>query len=140
MSMMGDSEHGDGTMADINMTPLIDVMLVLLIIFIVTLPVINHAVKVSLPQASSTPAQVQPKDIDVSVTAAGEILWNRQPVDDAGLAQHIAEASAAADPAAINLFADEHVEYGRVAKLLSTLHNGGLNQIRFVTDPNGAAQ
>jgi biopolymer transport protein ExbD len=139
MSMMSDEHHGDGTMNDINMTPLIDVMLVLLIIFIVTLPVMNHAVKVDLPKATSQPAQTKPDDIDLSITASNVVLWNKVAVDDAALKARIAAASALPEPAAVSIFADQHVEYGKVASVLSTLQNGGLNKINFVTDPASPA-
>ena len=135
MSLMPDSHQDGGAMSDINMTPLIDVMLVLLIIFIVTLPVINHAVKVELPKATSSPAQTQPHDIDLSITPSGAISWNKDVVDDTALKARIAAAASAADPMAVNIFADEHVEYGKVAAVLSALQKGGLSKINFITEP-----
>ncbi|MBN3725227.1 ExbD/TolR family protein [Burkholderia sp. Ac-20379] len=144
MSILNDpsaSGAGDGFVNDINMTPLIDVMLVLLIVFIITLPVMNQAVKVALPKATAQAVDPSAKDIDVSITADGTVLWNRTPVDAAELAARIAAAAAAAggaQPPAVNVYADEAVPYGRVAKLLASVQAGGLSRINFVTDPPGA--
>jgi biopolymer transport protein ExbD len=138
--IMGNSNVDDGFVNDINMTPLIDVMLVLLIVFIITLPVINQAVKVTLPKATAEATQSQVKDIDLSITADGMVAWNRQPVSDEELASRIASAAHGADAPSINIFADQHVEYGRVAKVLASVQSGGLSKINFVTDPQKAAK
>ncbi|MEK6348137.1 MAG: biopolymer transporter ExbD [Burkholderia sp.] len=146
MSILNDpsaSGAGDGFVNDINMTPLIDVMLVLLIVFIITLPAMNQAVKVALPKATAQVADPSSRDIDVSITADGTVLWNRTPVDAAELAARISAAAAAAgdggaQPPAVNVYADEAVPYGRVARLLASVQAGGLSRINFVTDPPGA--
>jgi biopolymer transport protein ExbD len=83
----------DEVMSEINMTPLVDVMLVLLIIFIITIPVINHAVKIDLPRATNQPNDSKPQSINVSIDAQGKVFWNQQEVDDATLDQRIAEAA-----------------------------------------------
>lgn len=133
MSMQMDSESDDGLVNDINMTPLIDVMLVLLIIFIVTLPVINQAVKVKLPKASAEPVSQKSNDVDVSIMADGQILWNKNPVDDATLGRDIAEAAQQQPTPAVSIFADKYVEYDHVARVLASLQGGGLAKINFVT-------
>jgi biopolymer transport protein ExbD len=135
MSIVMESDNDEGVMNDINMTPLIDVMLVLLIIFIVTLPVINKAVKVDLPKAAAQPAESRHNDIDLSITADRTVLWNKEPVDDVGLRQRVAVAAAQGEPPAINIDADQHVEYGKVAMVLADLQGGGLNKINFVMQP-----
>ncbi|VWC74267.1 ExbD/TolR family protein [Burkholderia contaminans] len=135
MSMITDGGGDEGVMNDINMTPLIDVMLVLLIIFIVTLPVINKAVKVDLPQAAAQPAVSKTQDIDLSITADKTVLWNKQPVDADALKARVAEATAQGEPPAVNINADQHVEYGKVATILAALQGGGLNKINFVMQP-----
>jgi biopolymer transport protein ExbD len=132
MSMITDGAGDESVMNDINMTPLIDVMLVLLIIFIVTLPVINKAVKVDLPHAAAQPAVSKTQDIDLSVMADKTVLWNKEPVDEEMLKSRVAAAAAASEPAAVNINADQHVEYGKVAKILAELQGGGLNKINFV--------
>jgi len=131
----------DGAMLnEINMTPLIDVMLVLLIIFIVTLPVINGAVKVELPQASNQPVETIEHKVDLSVDAGGVISWDKQPVSEAELQAKVAAAmvnGVAASPT-VRIYADRNVRYERVAIVLSTVQGGGLSKIDFVTDMPGA--
>ncbi|MGF6573694.1 biopolymer transport protein ExbD [Paraburkholderia sp. GAS333] len=137
MSIVSDS-NDEGGMNDINMTPLIDVMLVLLIIFLVTLPVINKAVKVDLPQAAAQPAVSRTADIDLSVMADQTMLWNKEPIDEPALKQRVAATAAQGEPPAVNINADQHVEYGKVAAILADLQGGGLNRINFVmAQPEG---
>lgn len=131
MSILMDGNNDEGVMNDINMTPLIDVMLVLLIIFIVTLPVINKAVKVDLPKAAAQPAESKTQDIDLSITADKTVLWNKDVVDDAALKLRVAAAAKQGDPPAVNINADQHVEYGKVAAILAALQGGGAEQDQF---------
>ncbi|MGS1000342.1 ExbD/TolR family protein [Burkholderia glumae] len=135
MSILMDGNNDEGVMNDINMTPLIDVMLVLLIIFIVTLPVINKAVKVDLPKAVAQPAESKSQDIDLSITADKTVLWNKTVVDDAALKLRVEAAARQGEPPAVNINADQHVEYGKVAAVLAALQGGGLNKINFVMQP-----
>jgi biopolymer transport protein ExbD len=88
-------DDDDGVMSEINMTPQVDVMLVLLIIFLVTVPVMQHVVKIDLPHTSSQPEDVKPAHVDVSIRADGTVLWGKQVVDDATLRAKIAEAALA---------------------------------------------
>jgi len=140
VSILMDGNNDEGVMNDINMTPLIDVMLVLLIIFIVTLPVINKAVKVDLPKAAAQPAESKTQDIDLSITADKTVLWNKEAVDDAALKLRVATAAKQGDPPAVNINADQHVEYGKVAGVLAALQGGGLNKINFVMQPDKGQQ
>ncbi|KKB60982.1 biopolymer transporter ExbD [Robbsia andropogonis] len=135
MTMLLDNGNDEGVMNDINMTPLIDVMLVLLIIFIVTLPVINKAVKVQLPKAVAQPAESKAHDIDISITADKAVLWDKKPVDDNALKQRIAAAAKQSEPPAVNVDADENVPYGKVATVMAALQGGGLNKLNFVMQP-----
>jgi biopolymer transport protein ExbD len=129
------NDEEDGMMSEINMTPLVDVMLVLLIIFLVTIPAINHAVKIDLPKASSQPADTKPAHVDVAVQADGTILWDDQKVDDAALEARIAQASRLTPQPEIHLRADRKVPYERVADVMSAAQGGGLPKIGFVTEP-----
>jgi len=128
-------DEDDAMMSEINMTPLVDVMLVLLIIFLVTIPVMQHAVKIDLPHASSQPEDVKPAHVDVAIKADGTILWNDQPVDDATLRSKIAQAAQAVPQPELHLRADRKVRYERVADVMSAAQSGGLTKIGFVTDP-----
>jgi len=131
------SPQGDddaGLMAEINMTPFVDVMLVLLIIFIVTLPVIQHSVKIELPKATSSASNSKPETIQVSIDAKGQIFWNKTQVT---LDEYIVKAKQAAsqDPIPeVNLRADRRVKYDSVAQVLSASKRNGLTKLGFVTE------
>jgi biopolymer transport protein ExbD len=125
----------NGLMNEINMTPLVDVMLVLLIIFLVTIPAMQHSVRIDLPHASSQPEEVKPAHIDVAVQADGTILWDGHPVSDDGLRARIAQVARAKPQPELHLRADRKVPYERVAEVMSAAQAGGLARIGFVTDP-----
>jgi biopolymer transport protein ExbD len=131
------SPQGDddaGLMAEINMTPFVDVMLVLLIIFIVTLPVIQHSVKIELPKATSSASNSKPEMIQVSIDAKGQIFWNTTPVS---LDEYVSKAKHAASQEPIpevNLRADKRVVYDAVAQVLSASKRNGLTKLGFVTE------
>jgi biopolymer transport protein ExbD len=128
-------DDDDGLMNEINMTPLVDVMLVLLIVFMVTIPVIRHAVKIDLPHASSQKEDVKPAQVTVAIDADGNVLWNDQKVDEAALSAKIAEAAQASPQPELHLDADRKVPYEKVAQVMSAAQAGGLTKIGFVTQP-----
>jgi biopolymer transport protein ExbD len=128
-------DDDDGLMNEINMTPLVDVMLVLLIVFMVTIPVIHHAVKIDLPHASSQKEDMKPAQVTVSVQADGAISWDGQPVTDDALRAKIAQAAVADPQPELHLNADRKVAYERVADVMSAAQAGGLTRIGFVTEP-----
>jgi biopolymer transport protein ExbD len=134
----GGADKDDDVMSEINMTPLVDVMLVLLIIFIITIPVINHAVKLDLPRAASQPNDVKPPHIEVMIDAQGVITWNGKPVDRQALKEQIGLAAVQAPQPELHLRADRKTPYEDVAQLMAAAQSGGLNKIGFVTDPNEA--
>ncbi|SIT47155.1 Biopolymer transport protein exbD1 [Paraburkholderia ribeironis] len=128
-------DDDDGLMNEINMTPLVDVMLVLLIVFMVTIPVIRHAVKIDLPHASSQKEDTRPAQVTVSIDADGNVLWDNQKVDDAALQAKLAEAAQASPQPELHLDADRKVPYEKVAQVMSAAQAGGLTKIGFVTQP-----
>jgi biopolymer transport protein ExbD len=128
-------DDDDGLLDEINMTPLVDVMLVLLIIFLVTIPAIHHAVKIDLPHASSQKEDVKPAHVNVSVEADGTILWDDKLVTDDALRANIAQAAQADPQPELHLRADRNVRYERVADVMSAAQAGGLTKIGFVTEP-----
>lgn len=128
-------DDDDGLMNEINMTPLVDVMLVLLIVFMVTIPVIRHAVKIDLPHASSQKEDTKPAQVTVSVDADGNVLWDDKKVDQAALHEKIAEAAQANPQPELHLDADRKVPYEKVAEVMSAAQAGGLTKIGFVTQP-----
>ena|ERR1700760_3109398 len=129
------SDDDDGLMNEINMTPLVDVMLVLLIVFMVTIPVIRHAVKIDLPHASSQKEDVKPAQVNVSIDADGNVSWDDQKVSDDALRAKIAQAAQANPQPELHLNADRKVAYEKVADVMSAAQAGGLTKIGFVTQP-----
>ncbi|PQV44293.1 biopolymer transporter ExbD [Paraburkholderia sp. BL21I4N1] len=129
------SDDDDGLMNEINMTPLVDVMLVLLIVFMVTIPVIRHAVKIDLPHASSQKEDTKPAQVTVAIDADGNVLWDDQKVDEATLNTKIAQAAQADPQPELHLDADRKVPYEKVAEVMSAAQAGGLTKIGFVTQP-----
>nr|WP_230945117.1 biopolymer transporter ExbD [Burkholderia territorii] len=125
----------DDLVSEINMTPLIDVMLVLLIVFMVTLPVITHAVKLDLPSASSAPNDTRPAHVTISIDAAGTIHWDERTLAPDALSAELARAAAQQPQPEIQLHADRAVRYEAVADLLAAAQRAGLTKIDFVTQP-----
>ena len=130
----------DEPLAEINMVPLIDVMLVLLIIFMVTAPLLTHAVKVDLPKAASTASEPRPEAIELSIDRDGQVFWNGQAIEATDLETRLAEAGANTGQAAVvpelRLRADRQTPYEKVAQVMSAASRHGLTRLGFVTDPS----
>ena len=129
----------DEPLAEINMVPLIDVMLVLLIIFMVTAPLLTHAVKVDLPKAASTASEPRPEAIELSIDREGQVFWNGQVVQATDLETRLAEAGASAGQGGgteLRLRADRQTPYEKVAQVMSAASRHGLTRLGFVTDPS----
>lgn len=136
MGMGSLSDSDDDFNPEINTTPLVDVMLVLLIIFIMTIPVMNHAVKIDLPRAANQPDQVKPENINVSIDADGKLFWNEEAVTRNELDARIAIASQKQPQPELHLRAARTVQYEKVAQVMAAAQSGGLGKIGFVTDPD----
>ena len=125
----------DEVMNEINMTPLVDVMLVLLIIFIITVPVMKHSVNVDLPRATNQPESVKPETVRLSVAADGQYYWNESKVSDEELLPRL-QAEAARDPQPdLHIRGDKEVRYERVAQAMAMAQRAGVRKIGFVTEP-----
>lgn len=135
MTMQAFEEEDDTLMTEINMTPLIDVMLVLLIVFLVAVPAIQRAIKIDLPQAGGDTQAQTPQHVSVSVRVDGTLLWNNTPVTEQGLADEITKAARANPQTELHLAADKKVPYERVAEVMSAAQAGGLSKIGFITEP-----
>ena len=122
-------------MAEINMVPMIDVMLVLLIIFIVTAPLLTHAVKLELPQASSTPNITRPDNIQLAIDAGGAVHWNGEFVDIETMRTQMNAAALLQPQPELHLRADRSTPYGKVAQVMSEAARSGLTKIGFITEP-----
>ena len=128
-------DDSDEVMSEINMTPLVDVMLVLLIIFIITIPVINHSVKLDLPRASTQPNDMKPETVNLTIDGSGKLYWNNHETSESALAEKIALAAQAEPPPELHLRAERTTPYEKVAQVMAAAQNGGLTKIGFVTEP-----
>jgi biopolymer transport protein ExbD len=137
MAMSVGSESGSGgdpeVMVDVNTTPLIDVMLVLLIMLIITIPIQTHAVKLDLPQGNPPPPPVPPQVVTIGVDFDGSISWNGEPIpDEASLQQHILSAAALPDQPEIHLQPNKLADYKYVAHVLADVQRLGLTKLGIV--------
>ena len=129
-----ESNH-QAPMAEINVTPMVDVMLVLLVIFIITAPLFTHAIKLELPNAQSQAAPEKPETITLAINAEGKLFWNNAAITREELSQRIATASQKQPQPKLQLRADKSTRYEVIAQVMSAAQNGGMNKIGFVTDP-----
>jgi biopolymer transport protein ExbD len=130
-----DREDFHAPMAEINTTPLVDVMLVLLVIFLVTAPMLTHAVKLELPR-ETTQAVKDQKAATIAIDASGQFYWNDVPVSDQALQQHMQAAAATDAGAPVHIRADGTVAYSKVSHALALAARFGLTNIGFLTQPN----
>jgi biopolymer transport protein ExbD len=136
MAFGGFNRDGDGApMAEINMIPLIDVMLVLLVIFIITAPLLTHAVKVDLPKAASQPNITKPDNVQLAMDAQGLVYWNGEPLDRAGWRSRMDAAGQQNPQPEVHIRADGAVAYRKVAEVMADAAKSGLTRIGFVSDP-----
>jgi biopolymer transport protein ExbD len=130
-----DSKRASAPMADINMVPLIDVLLVLLVIFIVSAPLLTNAVQLDLPKVSSQVNEAKPDRIEFAIDAQGQRFWNGEPVSRAEAQQRFATAGGQARQPDIHLRADQDVAYRLVAETLGDASQAGLTRVGFVSEP-----
>ena len=131
----GTQDDADEVMNEINMTPLVDVMLVLLIIFIITVPVMKHSVNVDLPKAQNLPEETKPETVRLTVDADGKYHWNEFAITDGDLVRQL-ETEAAKEPQPdLHIRGDKNVRYERVAQAMAAAQRAGVRKIGFVTDP-----
>lgn len=137
MNVGSGSGEEPGVMAVINTTPLVDVMLVLLIIFLITIPVINKTVHVDLPKAVNIPTQTKPENITVAVDKDGAIFWNDKAMpnrDD--LLAHVKMAAVQKPQPEVHIRADRDARYESVGRVLYALQRGGIVKVGFLTEPD----
>ncbi len=130
-----DRKSSSQPMAEINMVPLIDVALVLLVIFIVTAPLMTHAVKLDLPKATSNPEIQKPEKIEFAIDPSGALFWNGERISREDAAEKFAEAGQKRPQPEVYLRADQNVAYRYVAETLADASKAGLSKVAFVSEP-----
>ncbi|WP_042298571.1 ExbD/TolR family protein [Paraburkholderia bannensis] len=132
-----EKKRDSAPMAEINMTPLIDVMLVLLVIFIITAPLFTHAIRLDLPKVAAEPVQQTPQTVTLSIDAAGKVFWNAQPVTLDELRKRFADAGKQpeAQQPELQLRAARETRYDVIAQVMGAAQQAGLARLGFVTDP-----
>lgn len=128
-------EQEDEAISEINMTPLVDVMLVLLIVFMITIPVLTHSVAVDLPTADNKPNQLEPETIALSITEHGEIFWHEQKLTLAQLQLRLEQAALEDPQPEVQIRGDRKVAYGNVVEVMAAVQQAGIVHLGFITQP-----
>ena len=127
--------NDDEVMNEINMTPMVDIMLVLLIIFIITVPVMKHSVNIDLPRAANEAQNIQPETLRLSVDAQGLYFMNESQIADSELEPLLKTAAAKNPQPELHIRGDKAVRYERVAQAMAAAQQAGLRKIGFITEP-----
>jgi biopolymer transport protein ExbD len=137
MTVGGDDSEEPTAMSTINTTPLVDVMLVLLIIFLITIPVINKSVKVNLPKAVNIPTQTKPENITISVDTDGNIYWNDKRVaNQTDLLSNVKAAAVKKPQPEIHIRGDKETRYEAIGRVMYMIQRGGIVKVGFLTEPD----
>ena len=131
----GTQDDSDEVMNEINMTPMVDIMLVLLIIFIITIPVMKHSVNIDLPRANNEAQNIKPETLRLSVDAQGAYFMNEAPIADADLVPKFKVAATQNPQPELHIRGDKAVRYERVAQAMAAAQQAGLRKIGFITEP-----
>src|SRR5512137_739335 len=130
-------EDEDKSISEINVTPLVDVMLVLLIIFLITVPVITQSVKVDLPKAANIPTQTKPENVNIAVDADGNVFWNTGLVPTPEALLERLKAVAVMDPQPeIHVRGDKHTKYENIGRVIVLCQRSGIQKVGFITEPD----
>lgn len=136
-----DSGNQPQPMAEINTTPLVDVMLVLLVVFMITAPLLTHALRIDVPAAQAPVSAEEPETIRIAIDAAGALYWGDERLDDiATLDARLARAATSRPQPVLHLRADRSTRYERIAEVMAGAQRAGIERIGFVTDPQRTGQ
>ena len=136
MAMNIGTEADDEIMSSINTTPLVDVMLVLLIIFLITIPVVTTSIQVKLPQEKNVPRQTLPENVIISVNKAGQVFLYDTPMKDAAdLRQRLAKFSRTQPQPEVHIRGDAQSDFAAVGKVMNAVQAAGITKVGFITDP-----
>jgi biopolymer transport protein ExbD len=134
---VGGDEGEQVALSEINTTPLVDVMLVMLIIFLITIPVITRTVRVELPKAVNIPTQTKPENITVAIDKEGTVYWNERKMSDRQALLDLVKQAAVQKPQPeIHIRADKETRFESVGRVIYTIQRGGLVKVGFITEPD----
>ena len=126
----------DEVVSSINTTPLVDVMLVLLIIFLITIPVVTHSIPVQLPKERNTPTQTKPENVLLAVSAAGDIYWGLQRMPDvATLVERLKAVAQKSPQPEVHIRGDQEAHYEQIARVVVACQRAGIQKVGFITEP-----
>jgi biopolymer transport protein ExbD len=128
-------ESGSRPMNEINVTPLVDVMLVLLVVFIVTAPLFTHSIKIDLPRAQTQVDHEKPDTISLAIDGSGNFFWNNQPLDRGQLSARLREAAERQPQPELHIRADRETRYQVLADVMAEAQRVKLQRVGFITDP-----
>ena len=129
------AEEDERAMSEINTTPLVDVMLVLLIVFMITIPVITHTVPVELPHVRNLATQTKPENVNISINRDGQIYWNLTVVDTNQLLERLKSAAVQKPLPEVHVRADQMTRYEYVGRVILTAQRAGIQKVGFITEP-----
>ncbi|PLZ00892.1 biopolymer transporter ExbD [Burkholderia sp. WAC0059] len=132
---VGQEDDDDEVIAAINTTPLVDVMLVLLIIFLITIPVVTHTVPVQLPKETVTPLQTKPDSIEIAVNKDGDFFWNEKLVDAPTLLARLKAASVQQPQPEVHVRGDQATRYEFIGRVITECERAGIAKVSFITQP-----
>ena len=135
MSMGSPDGDDDEVIAAINTTPLVDVMLVLLIIFLITIPVVTHTVPVKLPSETNQPYKTKPENINIAIDKEGQAFWNERPVDSKELLARLKTVSVQKPQPEVHIRGDQDARYEFVGRVILTAQRAGIAKVGFITQP-----
>ena len=134
MAFQSEFDNDNEAMSDINMTPLVDVMLVLLIIFMITMPVLTQQVTLNLPETTETPPAPDEKPVSLTLNSEGQLYWGEELLDDHQLKTRLTQMSLQQPNLAVQLQADKDVRYERVAQIIAQTQSAGIREFGLVTE------
>ena len=132
---VGQDGDEDEVISAINTTPLVDVMLVLLIIFLITIPVVTHTVPVKLPNEAIQPLQTTPKSIVIAVNRDGDFFWNEKHVDAATLLTQLKTVSVMTPQPEVDVRGDQNTRYEFIGRVITECERAGIAKVSFITEP-----
>jgi len=136
MKLNAPPPEDERAMSDINTTPLVDVMLVLLIVFMITIPVITHTVPVDLPKVRNEALKTKPENINLSINKDGQVFWNTSLVpDNASLLNRLKEAAVMQPQPEVHVRADQTTRYEHVGRVILDAQRAGILKVGFITEP-----